>query len=146
MTQKLGDLSTEGMRKYASVVVDLVIFTLGAINNSLSKWKKTTYNDEVKEAGMVFAGAIGTGMMDDLKDALQSLILALFNQEHVGRADKYSTIVFSLLVLYLFCREGNLDHCGVFACYFSPVIWFRWVSVYNAIKEEAEGSALGFFE
>ena len=92
------------MWKYTSIVVDL-IFMLGAINNLLGKWKKTTYNGKVEETGMVFTGAIGTGTMDDLKDTLQSLIFALFNQEHTGMVDKYSTVIFPFLVVYFFLQR-----------------------------------------
>ena len=114
---KLRDLSAKGMWKYTSIVVDL-IFMLGVINNLLVKGKKTTYNGKVEETGIVFTGAIGTGTMDDLKDTLQSLIFALFNQEHAGMVDKYSTVIFPFLIVYFFLQRTTYIYICLHKHYF----------------------------
>lgn len=134
------------MRNYSGALVDLVVFILGVVNDSFEKWKKTEYNEEIEAAAKEFAGAIGSGTTEDMKDALQSLIFALFHQKRVGGKDKYSSAVFSFLILYAFCKEGNLNRCNTFSQYFSRLIWFGRVSIYNTIKEEAQAEGLGFFE
>lgn len=145
-TNKLRALSAEGVRNYSGAVVDLVVFILGVINDKFDNWKKTECNEEIQDAGMAFTDAVGSGTAEDMKDALQSLIFAIFNQKRVGLADKYSTAAYSFLTLYSFCKEGNLSRCNTFTQYFSRIIWFGRVSIYNAIKEEAQVEGLGFFE
>lgn len=122
------------------------MFTLGVVNDSIDNWKKTIFNDEIEGAARVFMGEIGTGTDEDLKEALQPLLFAIFNQKRIGMEDKYSTLVYSFLVLYSYCKEGHLNRCNTFTQYFSRIIWFGRVSIYNAIKEEGEAKSLSFFE
>lgn len=145
-TNKLRALSQEAVRNYSGALVDLIVFTLGIINNSFDTWKRSTYNKEIEDAGFSFIGAIAAGTEQDLKDTLQSLILAIFNQKRTGTADKYSSLVYSFLVLYSFCKEGHLNRCNTFTQYFSRIIWFGRISIYNAIKEQARKTGSGFFE
>ena len=60
--------------------------------------------------------------------------------------DKYSSLVYSFVVLYSFCKEGHLNRCNTFTQHFSQVIWFGRVSIYTAIKEKSMKTGLGFFE
>jgi hypothetical protein len=139
-------LTTEGVTNYSGAVVDLVVFALGVINDSMDTWKRTVYSAEIEEAGSTFTEAIRSGTDDDLKDALQSLVFSIFNQKRTAMADKYSSLVYSFIVLYSYRREGNLNKCNVFSQYMSRVIWFGRVSIYNRIKDETKGTDLGFFE
>jgi hypothetical protein len=139
-------LSADGVANYSGAVVDLVVFTLGVINESFDTWTKTVYDEGIEEAGSAFTEAIESGTDDDLKHALQSLIFSIFNQKRTAMADKYSSLVYSFIVLYSYCREGNLNKCNVFTQYMSRVIWFGRVSIYNRIKDETKGTNLGFFE
>lgn len=95
---------------------------------------------------MLFMSNIAEGTREELKDALQNLIFTIFNQKRIGTADKYESLVYSFLVLYSFCRDGNLNRCNMFTQYFSRVIWFGRVSIFNIITEDAEVDCAGFFE
>ena len=134
------------MKNYSGALVDLIVFTLGVVNGSIDTWKKTVYNKEIEEAGDFFINAIAGGTDNDMKSALQWLIFAIFNQKRIGMADKYSSLVYSFIVLYSFRREGHLSRCNEFTQYISRVIWFGRVSIYNKIKEETKETAVGFFE
>lgn len=145
-TNKLRALSIEGIRNYSGALVDLVVFTLGVVNGSWDTWKKTNYDQDIAEAVVLFTDCIPQGTKEELKDAMQNLIFAIFSQKRIGTADKYNTLVYSFLVLYSFCKDGNLNRCNMFTQYFSRVIWFGRVSIFNVITEDAEVDKLGFFE
>lgn len=134
------------MRNYSGALADLVVFTLGVISGSFDRWKKTIYNEEIEAAASSFVGTVDMGTEQDPKEALQSLIFAIFSQKRTGMADKYSSLVYSFIVLYSFCKEGHLNRCNTFTQYFSRVIWFGRVSIYNAIKKKTITTGLGFFE
>ena len=103
-------------------------------------------DDGIKTASNSFVAAISSGSDESLKDGLQSLLFAIFNQKRLGMADKYSSVAYSFIVLYSFCKEGHLNRCNIFSQYFSRIIWFGRVAIYNTIVKEAEKQDLGFFE
>lgn len=145
-TNKLRALSAEGIRNYSATVVDLIVFTLKIVNDSFDTWKKTVYDEEIEDAVAAFTDAITGGTAKDLNCAIQRMIFSIFSQKRTGMADKYSSLVYSFCVLYSFCKEGHLSRCNAFTQYFSRVIWFGRVSIYNTIVAEATESGLGFFE
>lgn len=134
------------MRNYSGAIVDLVVFALGVVNDDIENWKKTTCDDNISVAAYVFIEAIGSGTEEDLTDALQQLIFAIFSQKRSGTSEKYDSLVYSFAILYSYCKEGYLNRCNMFTQYFSRIIWYGRVSIRNVITEEAEEEELGFFE
>lgn len=97
-------------------------------------------DDGIQTACDSFVAAIATGSDEVLKVALQSLLFAVFNQKWFGMADKCSSVAYSFLVFYSFCKEGHLNCCNTF---FSRVTWFGRAAIYNTIVN-AEEQILGF--
>jgi len=143
---KLKDLQNENTRKaYSKVGTDCILYCLGVITGEITDFK-TSFADEMAEAGTNFLTALQTTSTSDQDDALQSFLFSLFNQRRCGPPDKYDFLVFSFLVPYSFLNDGTLRACGVFSQFFSKTIFFGRAAIFNRIMAESARDEKGFFE
>ena len=145
-SNKFNDLQNESTKKlYSSVGTDLVVFCLGVITGEIDGFK-TTFTEEIADAGRKFLNTLHTTSISDQDEALQDLFFALFTQKRCGDADKYSLLAYAFLVIYSFSVDGTLKPCNIFSQYFSKVVFFCRGAIFNAITAQARAQNRGFFE
>jgi hypothetical protein len=142
----LKGLQNEGTQTaYSKVATDLVVFCLGVITGDIGEFK-TSFTQEIADAGINFLTALQTTSIPNQDAALQSFLFSLFTQKRCGEADKYTFLAFAFLVPYSFSQDGSLQACNTFSQYFSKTIFFARAAIFNRITSDAKRENKGFFE
>ena len=97
-------------------------------------------------AGQRLLDMLQTLSTRDQDSALQDFSFSLFSQKRCGEADKYTFLAYDFLVLYSFAKNGNFRACGRFTQYFSKVVFFARVMMFNHIKSVAGREMEGTLE
>lgn len=132
-------------KAYAKVGTDLVLFCLGVITGKIIEFK-TSFNEEIAEAGTAFLVALQKTSTSDQDETLQTFLFSLFSQKRCGEADKYTYLTFAFLVPYSYSDSGTLRPCSVFSQFFSQTIFFGRAAIFNCITYDAKHEKKGFFE
>jgi len=140
-------MQNEDSRKaYCKVATDLVVYALGVIAGDIAEGLTTSFTTEMAEAGQRLITALQGPSTRNQSDALQAFLYTLFSQKRCGGVDKYTFLAYNFLVLYSFTGDGNLQPCNSFTQFFSKVVFFARVAIFNRITSDAERDHMGFFE